>query len=322
MKLKILGLGVVVIFFYGCATQTPSIQQIEGPQGIDAQKKAQAEYAEKVPDKPNLKHKIAVGRVSNESGYGRSLLRDVNDDPLGKQVSDMLVKALVESDSFIVLERPDIQILKNEADLSGKELNLVGVDALILGSITELGRKVVGKTGFLSDSKKQVAFAKMDVRLVDSSTGSILTSVSGAGEASTETASVAGFGSQAAYDGTLNDAAIRQAVSEVVSRLSSELLKRRWETSILQVEGEQVFISGGRQQGIFPGMVFEIQTRGERVKSKQTGFFITLPGLPVGQIKIVSNFGETMIEEGSVAKIIEGKIDGYEIDALVVVTKE
>jgi Curli production assembly/transport component CsgG len=233
-----------------------------------------------------------------------------------------MVKALAESGSYIVLERPDIELMKNEADLSGKKLDLVGVDALVVGSVTELGRKVVGKTGFLSDSKKQVAFAKLDVRLVDASTGYILTSVSGAGEASTETASVVGFGSQASYDGTLTDAAMREAVSDVVSRMSTQLLNRRWQTSVLQVQDDQIFISGGKQQGVLAGMVFDVLTRGERVKSPQTGFFVTLPGKTIAQIKVTSNFGDTIMDEGSVATIVSGKIDGIALADLVVVAKE
>jgi curli biogenesis system outer membrane secretion channel CsgG len=283
---------------------------------------AKAGIVSQAPAKPTLKHKIAVGRISNESGYGRSLIRDKHDDPLGKQVVDMIVKALVESGSYIVVERPDIELLKDEADLSGQKLDLVGVDALVIGSVTELGRKVVGKTGFLSDSKKQIAFAKLDIRLVDAETGFILTSVSGAGEASTETASVVGFGSQASYDGTLNDTAIRQAVSDVVSRMSAELLRRRWQTSILQTKDDHIFISGGKQQGILPGMIFEVQTRGERVKSRQTGFFVTLPGKTIALIKVISNFGETITDEGSIATIVSGKIEGIAPDEMIVVAKE
>lgn len=322
MKIAFCSMIVFAALSVGCATGAPAVQTLEGPQTIEAQKKAQASMAGKTPEKPILKRKIAVGRVSNESGYGRSLLRDTRDDPIGKQVSDMLAKGLVESDSFMVIERPDIEILKNESDLSGRKLDLVGVDALVIGSVTELGRKVEGKTGFLSDSKKQTAFAKIDLRVVDSSSGLILASVAGAGEASTETSSVAGFGSQAAYDGTLTDAAIRQAVSEVVNRLSAELLNRPWRSSILQTKGDQVFISGGRHQGVVRGMTFEVQTIGERVKSAQTGFFVTLPGKTVGKIRVTSNFGETVAEEGSAATLVSGSLDGYAPGDLTVVFKE
>ena len=59
-------------------------------------------------------------------------------------------KALTESGSFLVLERPDISRLQAESDLTGVSSQLVGVDALVIGSLTEFGRKTVGQSGFVS----------------------------------------------------------------------------------------------------------------------------------------------------------------------------
>lgn len=214
--------AIAVLAMFGCATQTSPVRSIEAPQAVEAQRKAQvAAIATPPATAPVLKRKVALGRITNETNYGRTLLRDNNSDPLGKQVSDMLSKALTESGRFIVLERPDVGRLSDEAALVGGKLNLVGVDALLMGSLTEFGRKVVGETGFLSQTKRQVAFAKVDFRVVDASTGLVFFSVAGAGETSTESGSVAGFGSQAAYDGTLNDASIRIAEVAPPSRTDS-----------------------------------------------------------------------------------------------------
>lgn len=312
----------LVAMLAGCATQTAPIQQIESHQSLAAQKNAQAATINAAPATPTLKRKIALGRISNETNYGRSLLRDSKGDPLGKQVTDMLSKALAESGRFIVLERPDLERIKDEAKLTGQSTNIVGADALIVGSLTEFGRKVVGETGFLSATKRQVAFAKVDVRLVDSNTAQVFFSTSGAGESSTETASVAGFGSQASYDGTLNDSAIRQAVSEVVSRLSAELLNRPWRTYLLSIDGQRAFIAGGKSQGLKPGMTFLVQTAGEKIKSPQTGFDVTLPGRTIAEVRVESLFGETEASEGSVVAIIAGDWNGKRAQDLVIVAKE
>ena len=233
----------------------------------------------------------------------------------------MLSKALTESGSYLVFERPDISKLQSESQLTGSQLNLIGVDALIVGSLTEFGRKTVGQTGFASASKKQVAFAKVDVRVVDAKTGHVFFATSGAGEASTETASTFGFGSQASYDGTLNDAAIRQAISEVVNKLANQMSQRPWQTGILSVDGAQLFIAGGKAQGIRPGMTFSVQTAGKKVKSPQTGFEITLPGQVISEIRIDSNFGDNETNEGSIASVIKGAIQGHNIQELMVVPK-
>lgn len=308
--------------FTGCATQAPPVVIKESPQPTAAQKSAQLAVTAAVPAKPILKRKIALGRITNETSYGRSLLRDSVGDPLGKQVTDLLSKSLTESGAYLVFERPDISRLKDESNLTGMKLNLVGVDALIVGSLTEFGRKTVGQTGFASSSKKQVAFAKVDLRVVDVSTGQVLFATSGAGESSTESASTFGFGSQAAYDGTLNDSAIRQAISEAVNRLSSELAGRPWQTYFLSAEQGRYFVAGGKAQGLRPGMLFSVQTLGEKIKSPQTGFDITLPGREIAQLRIDSNFGDSEVNEGSVGSIVSGSIQGFKVEQLVVRIKE
>jgi curli biogenesis system outer membrane secretion channel CsgG len=312
------GAALLLVFAAGCATQTPPVQQREAPQSIAAQEAAQQAMLAETPRTPTLKRKIALGRITNETNYGQSLLRDRHDDPLGKQVTDLLSKALTESGAYLVFERPDISRLEEESSLSGNQLDIIGVDALIIGSLTEFGRKTIGETGFLSSSKRQVAFAKVDLRVVDTTNAQVLFAASGAGEASTETASVAGFGSQAAYDGTLNDAAIRQAVSEAVNRLSFQMSSRPWQTFILRQDGERVFISGGQRQGINPGMEFEVYTKGEVIKSPQTGANITLPGVQVAAIRVDANFGDSELSEGSVASVTSGSLASYAIDDLVV----
>lgn len=322
MQHRTIAIGLSAVLA-ACATQTPPVQQKEAPQSLDAQRQAQQAIAQAAPAQPTLKRKIALGRVTNETSYGQSLLRDNAGDPLGKQVGDLMSKALTESGRFIVLERPDIGRLKDEAALSGQQLKLVGADALIVGSLTEFGRKVLGETGFLSDSKKQVAFAKVDVRLVDSRTGQSFFSASGAGQASTETASVAGFGSTASYDGTLNDAALRQAVSEVVNKLTSELMNRPWTTRFLSIEtGGRAFISGGKTQGLRPGMNFLVQTAGERIKSPQTGFDVVLPGKTIAEVRVDSTFGTDETNEGSAVSLVSGSLSGQRAENLVVISKD
>jgi curli biogenesis system outer membrane secretion channel CsgG len=313
---------IAVVLLCSCATQTPPVAQVESQHNVAAQREAQQRVVQQQPSKPTLKRKIALGRVTNETAYGRSLLRDRFDDPLGKQVTDMLSKALTESGQFLVFERPDLGRVVEESRISGEKLNLVGVDVLVVGSLTEFGRKTIGETGFFSASKRQVAFAKVDLRLVDTKTAQVVQSMSGAGESSTESASIAGFGSQAAYDATLNDTAIRTAVASAVSKLISEVTKTPWNTAILKVDQNQVFVSGGKSQGLRPGMQLAVETRGERIKSPQTGFDVTLPGRRVATIQLQTLFGDSETNEGSVATVTDGSLQGLSPEQLTVIYRE
>ena len=243
-----------------------------------------------MPHPQFTKRKIAIGRFSNETRYGRTFQVDADQNPLGKQASDMLMNRLVSSNRFLVFERQDLaQLQKEQAML--KQANLVGVDALVLGSVTEFGRSTSGKSGFLSATKVQTARAKVEIRLADARTGHVFFTATGTGEASTESGEVAGFGSKADYDGTLNDRAIGAAISD-----------------FLKADGKRLFISGGMRQGLKPGDVVSIMKQGEVIRSQQSGFDIALPSTILGKARVASLFGDNESNEGSVAEIISGAI--------------
>ena len=321
MNKLLISIVVPLALLSGCATVEKQPEAVESSVSREAQMEAQKQQA--LPAKPKFKRKVAIGRFSNETRYGRSLLRDDENDPLGKQVSDILAGRLVESDRFLVFERPDINKLKAEGELSGESLDLVGVDTMILGSLTEFGHSTTGKKGFMSSTKKQTAEASVELRLVDVKTGHVFFTAKGTGTATVEAGEIAGYGSKAGYDATLNDKAIDAAVSDVLNTLIHKLEEREWRTDILKVDGKQVFISGGTHQGIKAGEVFAVMDRGEQVKSKQTGFGIELPATQIGKIEVVSTFGSNESNEGSITKILEGDFSGSDLGNLFVAeTKE
>ncbi len=290
-----------------CAVAGPPTVKQEGSSSRDAQIKAQQALALALPEVKRFKRKIAIGRFSNETRYGRSLLRDQQGDPLGKQALDILSSQLVATGRFLVFERPDLERIESEQGRLGGG-DLVGVDVLVLGSITAFGRSTTGKTGFLSSTKLQLARAKVDIRLADVRTGLVFFSTNGTGEATLESGAVAGFGSRAEYDATLNDKALTAAISETVNQLVTKLEARPWRTDILKVDGNRVFISGGERQGLRVGDELVIVLEGEHVKSGQSGMEITLPGQEIGRIRIISLFGDNETNQGSVAEIIQGSI--------------
>lgn len=294
-----------------CATPARSSQAVEPPVSLEEQQRAQ-ELA-RLPQKKKYKQKIVIGRFTNETAYGKTLLVDQNFDPIGKQASDMLATRLIQSGRFLVFERPDISKIEAEQAI-GNQKDLISSDTIILGSVTEFGRVVTGKKGFLSDTKLQTAKAKVEIRLVDTKTGHAFFSTTGAGKAETESGDVMGFGNRASYDATLNDKVIAAAISDLINNLIVSLESRPWKTDILQVQGNQLFISGGKSQGIKVGDSLAVFKKASPVKSQQTGFMIDLPPEKVATIKVVSLFGDTDTNEGSVAEIIEGTVDANAIE--------
>src|ERR1700730_10563367 len=320
-----LGVGILAtvaaasLLAAGCAPTSPPHQVVSAP--ATAAQQAEAQRQANVAVVKTLRRKVAIGRFTNETRYGKTFLVDASNDPLGKQVSDMLSTRLVASQKFLVFERPDLDKVKAEQSIT-HESGLVGVDALIIGSVTEFGRSTTGKSGFLSGTKVQTAHAKVEIRIVDVRTGYVFFTASGSGDATTESGEIAGFGSKADYDASLNDRAIGAAVSDVQNALISKLQERPWRTDILKIDGSQLYISGGARQGIKVGDTLNVFKAGEKVKSSQSGFDITLPAKTVAQIRVVRRFGDNEINEGAVADISSGDISDAQKSGLYIAEKE
>jgi curli biogenesis system outer membrane secretion channel CsgG len=127
-----------------------------------------------------------------------------------------------------VVERQDINKLKSEAELMGKtetefKQNLVGVDALIMGSVVELGRDTTGGVWLVGKEKTQRARARVVLRLVDPKTGAVFYSQEGSGEASISSSSTLGFGGTAGFDSTLEGKAIDAAIVNMINNVVSTL---------------------------------------------------------------------------------------------------
>jgi len=297
----------IMLIAQGCATVSSEIEPQESQ--IPRLKQQTAQKGISTPSQKTYKRKIAIIRFTNETNYGRSLLLDENLDRIGKKTSDMLASRLIQSGRFLVFERTDLAKLLTEQKNSSVANELVGVDTVIAGSVTEFGRSVAGEAGFLSSTKVQTAKAKVDIRLIDVRTGHAFFSAIGAGTATTQSGETLGFGNRAGYDATLNDKVIAAAISDVIDKLVSNVEKRPWRSDILDIEGEQIFISGAKTQGLKVGDLLNVMKPGKSINSKQSGFNVSLPPTKVASIKVVSFFGENETNEGSVCKLVEGNID-------------
>jgi curli biogenesis system outer membrane secretion channel CsgG len=295
-----------------CATVQPAPSVVRTP----ASQAASAIVS--LPVVPTLKRKIAVARFSNSTNYGRALLLPGESDNLANQAADMLTARLTDSGKFLVFERSDLYAVQSERDLSRQMTpDLVGVDALIVGSVTEFGRRIEGQAGFLSSTKRQTASATVEIRVVDVTTGQAFFSTSGSGTASVEAGEVAGFGSRAGYDSTLNDKAISAAISDLINNVVQKLQERRWHTDILDVGDGIVRISGGPTQGLKIGDQLRVERQGRTVTSQQSGLPIILPGEEIAQIQVVSFFGEGTTE-GATARVTRGVIARDQTQSLTV----
>jgi curli biogenesis system outer membrane secretion channel CsgG len=266
-----------------------------------------------------LKRKVAIARFSNETQYGKGIFYDKENDPMAKQALDILTTRLASTGKFILLERSDIDKAILETGGTEAKRPEVPADYIIVGSITQFGRKNVGDVNLVSRAKTQIVEAAVSLRLVDVSSGKIIYSEEATGAAETKSKTTLGVGGTADFDATLSDKAISAAISQLTENIINNCMDRPWKAYFLAIDDGVYFVSGGKSQGLSEGDLFTVKEKGKSVKNPQTGLPMELPGKVVGKIKITLTGGETVDSEFSTAEFVEGGIDEAQLSKYYIV---
>ncbi len=310
MSIKSISIFIgITLIFSACATMKHT--QTHDTPASDTPYVSKSIEVKKADEPRGLKRKVAIGRFSNETRYGQSFFIDKDNDKIGKQAMDILSAKLFETGRFIMLERADLSKIQKELQMEGSSSLKNSADYLILGSITEFGRKEVSDVGIFSRVKKQEAFAKVHIRIVDVSTAQIIYSEEGKGTAYSEAGTMMGVGAKSAYDAQLNDKAIDAAISNLASNIIENMLDKPWRGYILGHQDGNLIISGGKSQNIKIGDIFDVLKEGKKIKNPQTNTMITLPGRKLASIRIISTLGDTPDTEVSLAAVTDGNLNDY-----------
>jgi len=210
----------VVFALAGCAT--------ESHQALAASKSASSQTAYTGP-----KSTLMIGKFDNRSNYLRGLFSD-GVDRLGGQAKTILMGHLQQSGRFNVVDRDNMEEIAQEAKIKGRKQALKGADFAITGDVVEFGRKEVGDIqlfGILGSGKRQVAYSKVTLNIVDVLSSEVVYSVQGAGEYALSNREVLGFGGTAGYDSTLNGKVLDLAIREAVDRLVEGLEQGQWKAA-------------------------------------------------------------------------------------------
>jgi len=174
---------------------------------------------------------LVVANFDNRSSYMQGLFSS-NSDQLGGQAKTILKTHLQLTNRFSVVDRENMDQISSEASLRGEKQNVKGARYAVTGSVTEFGRKVVGDHqlfGILGSGKKQIAYTKVSLNIVDVVTSEIIYSTQGAGEYELSNREVIGFGSTASYDATLNGKVLNFALTEAVNNMVRDLEGGIWQ---------------------------------------------------------------------------------------------
>lgn len=247
---------------------------------------------------------------------------------VGKGISDLLVNKLVQDGQYSVIERNAIDKILNEQNFANSDRvdpssaakigRILGVDAVIMGTITQFGRddkntsvgggavggvtRKFGIGGFSSKNSKAVV--GITARLVDTSTAEILAAVTGTGESKRSGTSLIGAGggggsaagagvdmSSSNFAQTILGEAVHAAVDSVGQQLdekASGLPTRKVEYSgvVADASGNSLILNIGRNVGVRVGDTIEISRPVRTVKDPVSGKVLRTITNTLGMAKV------------------------------------
>lgn len=259
----------------------------------------------------------------------RSSVGDIwgSDVDIGKGIADMLVTELVRNGTYSVIERKQLDRVLGEqnfqqsgradASTAAQLGRILGVDAIVIGSITQFGRddKRVGVGGGVRvggiglggiGRKSAKAVVGIDARIVDIRTAEILGVATGFGESKRSGttlvggASVGGVAAGGAFDmsssnfgSTILGEATRLAVDSLLTELVGAATKIEGTVAaitglVADVAGSELTINVGTSQGVRVGAEYAVVRPGREIKDPATGRVIRRTTTPVGKLKITS----------------------------------
>jgi hypothetical protein len=187
----------------------------------------------------------------------------------------------------------------------------LGVQALIMGSITQLGfsgqRTAVG--GVQVGGK--TAEAAVDVRAVDTTSAQLLLADTGTGRAATQGVVVGAYGqvSDAQETKLLGDS-LRQATDDLARKLVTQLQRVAWAGRVAQVAGGSVYVNAGADLGLQSGMQLNIYRPGKEIIDPSTRQVLGREETQIGQLLIID-----VKERFSIANASNGT--GFQVNDIV-----
>jgi len=248
------------------------------------------------------------------------------DIDVGKGIADFLVKNLVTDGTYSVIERKALDKILAEQNFSNSDRanpasaaklgKLLGVDAIIVGSITQFGNetknlKLGGAGGGFGGfgiggigKKDSKAIVQVDARLVDIDTAEILGVAEGKGESRRSSTSLLGgggnwhgFGGGAVdfgssdFQQTILGEAVKAAVDQMTTGVigSAEKLQVRTikvEGLVAAVDGDQIVLNVGAKTGIKVGDHMSVERVSKEIKDPATGAVIRRLTSKLGELEV------------------------------------
>lgn len=251
-----------------------------------------------------------------------------NNQDVGKGIADMLVDRLVNDGQYSVIERKALDKLIAEQNFSNSDRadpssaarigKLLGVDAIVIGSITEFGRddknRSIGGLGAAAGrfgvggigTKEAKAVVQITARMVNVETGEILASVQGRGESKRSGTSLLGGGGgpggvggggmtmgSSNFGATIIGEATNEAVTQCATGLDQKAAGLPARVVVIDglvadVDGSHLILNIGTVNGVKIGDTLKITALGREIKDPASGKVLRRVETDLGTVAITA----------------------------------
>lgn len=347
--------ALLVLGTFLAAAIVPPVANAQTPSAAPAAPAAGAAPAAAPTQPQGRKKRVAIFDFDYATVQTASAAAFGTNIDVGKGITDLLVKYLVQDGTYSVIERQVLDKIIAEQNFSNSDRanpnsaakigKLLGVDAIIVGAVTQFGNETkntgaggggggfggFGLGGFKHSNSK--AIVNIDARIVDIDTAEILGVAEGHGESSRSSTSLLGgggnwhgwgggnvdFGSSD-FQQTILGEAVKKCVEQLSAGLIADNTKLQVRTIIVSgliaaVDSGQIVLNVGAKAGVKVGDQLSVERVTKEIKDPSTGQVIRRLSTPVGVVKVTD-----VDDISSVATAVSGS--GFKVgDAVKTVTQ-
>ena len=254
-----------------------------------------------------LKRKVAILDFENNTSYKEEKIGEA----VAKKLSDKLeaTQRVVTLDKTVVSEMLNREGFKfesfsNPAAVKRAHQSL-GIQAFALGTVTDVS-VLSSKASETADEEVAFATAKVEIRVIDASTGNLLKTFIGRSPI---------FGTKEAGEYSRGKAvlkAIDLSLDDVLDGFLRQLDLLDWTTTIARIDGENIYLNAGKLSGIRIGDTLEVFSPGKEIFHPSTNLSL---GWTTGRLKGAVRVTDLFGVDAAVAKSVQGS--GFSSDDVV-----
>jgi curli biogenesis system outer membrane secretion channel CsgG len=244
----------------------------------------------------------------------------------------LLTAALVKDGRFVVVERPALAGIQAEQALgqagavttatAARPGQLLGASAIVLGVVTKyqpvasgggisLGGLPMGSFfGAGVGIKNQSSMMEISLRLIDTTTGQVISTSAAQGTASSNAADVTlvnqnnglSVGAGAFLNTPIGQAG-EQAIVKAVEQIAAGMRTVPWSALVIDSSNGLVYVNAGAERNVQAGMLLNVYQKGKVLTDPATGVVLDVELQNTGTIRIVQ-----VREKLSTAKLESGEL--------------